>query len=127
MLPDAYSSSKKTGNANSTLNIDKFKIVIKSLHQICNNNLKILSVTDKREYEKKPDHYCDPSEKMGSTNASDADMECTANPSCHMFFDWKGAGYRFYACDNTGKAEASKVGSVLYQKLNGKYIHIYEM
>ena len=26
MLPDAYSSSKKTGNANSTLNIDKFKI-----------------------------------------------------------------------------------------------------
>ena len=120
MLPDAYSPSKKTGNANSTLNIDKFKIVIKSLHQICNNNLKILSVTDKREYEKKPDHYCDPSEKMGSTNASDADMECTANPSCHMFFDWNGAGKRFWACKNTAMTKASIVGSVLYQVLNGK-------
>ena len=120
MLPDAYSSSKKSGNANSTLNIDKFKIVIKSLHQICNNNLKILSVTDKREYEKKPDHYCDPSEKMGSTNARGADMECTANPSCHMFFDWNGAGKRFWACKNTAMTKASIVGSVLYQVLNGK-------
>ena len=55
---------------------------------------------------------------MSSTNIIDAKIECTANPSCHMFFDWKGAGYRFCACDNTGKVEASKVGSVLYQKLS---------
>ena len=57
---------------------------------------------------------------MGSTNASDADMECTANPSCHMFFDWNGAGKIFWACKNTAMTKASIVGSVLYQVLNGK-------
>ena len=64
---------------------------------------------------------------MGSTNANDAKIECTANPSCHMFFDFKGAGNNFAACEHTAMTEASTVGSVLYQKLNGKYIHICEM
>ena len=65
--------------------------------------------------QKRPDTYCAPMTRMSSTNLNDAKKECTTNPSCHVFYDSKGAGGKFYACDNTTTIKNSTVGSILYQ------------
>ena len=68
---------------------------------------------------KKPDTYCTPMTKMNSTNVNDAKKECTTNPSCHVFYDSKGAGGKFHTCDNTTSIKDSTVGSILYQVRKG--------
>ena len=68
------------------------------------------------EYAKKRDHWCDPYQRMTAITFSDAKTECSENVSCHMFFDWKGTGNKFYACENTASIEESESGSILYQK-----------
>lgn len=61
---------------------------------------------------------------MSSTNINDAKKECTTNTICHVFYDSKGAGGKFYACDNTTSIKNSTVGSILYQVPLGNIIYM---
>ena len=60
------------------------------------------------------DTYCSPKKKMDSTNVNDAKKECVSDPSCDMFYDRKGAGSSFRACDNTASIRNSTIGAILY-------------
>ena len=68
-------------------------------------------------YGKKRDHWCDPGKLMTAITFSDAKTECSENVSCNMFYDYKGTGNKFFACENTASIKESGSGSILYQKL----------
>ena len=82
-----------------------------------------MSFTAKKEYEKKPDSYCEPSYAMSSTNLNAAKKECDGTAYCRRFHDWKGNGNSFFGCYKAS-IRHSKEGSVLYQLKYGN-IHIY--
>ena len=97
-------------------------MAIRSLQYICISNVKLLKFTDKRQYVIKPDTYCTPKKKMSSTNLDDAKKECIIHPSCDMFYDRKGAGSSFRACENTASIRNSTIGAILYH-LSGNITH----
>ena len=70
--------------------------------------------TDERQYVITPDTYCSPKKTMSSTNINDAKKECISDPSCDMFYDRKGAGSNFRACENTASIRNSTIGAILY-------------
>ena len=87
------------------------------------DSFKTFLFTDAQRYVKKPDTYCTQNKKMSSTNINDAKKECATNPTCFVFYDSKGAGEKFYACDNTTTIKDSTVGSILYQVPLGNKIY----
>ena len=74
------------------------------------------------EYAKKRDHWCTPYQSMTAITFSDAKTECSENVSCNMFYDYKGTGNEFFACENTASIKESTFGTVLYQN-DGNKVH----
>ena len=55
---------------------------------------------------------------MISNNLIDAKQECQDNPSCVMFEDVSGEGYRFHFCKDSSSEYSSNAGTILYRKYN---------
>ena len=66
-----------------------------------------------------PESYCVPANVMSSSNVYDAKKECDSILNCHRFFDNRGSGKHFYACDNTAIVYDSTEDSIMYHALLG--------
>ena len=66
-----------------------------------------------------PENYCVPANVMSSSNVYDAKKECDSIPNCDRFYDNRGSGKHFYACENTAVGYESTEDSIMYHALLG--------
>ena len=125
-IAQAANLTSSPSGSNLFLHVTNF-CFSKTITGFCIYNLKILIFTGPREYVRNPDNSCNPGERLTSTNVNAAKEECDSIPSCHMFYNYKGNGKSFYACENTASVQSSAAGSILYQVLSGnKWYMQYE-
>ena len=72
------------------------------------------------------DRNCSPGKNMSSRNINDAKEECLTNPNCHMFYNVRGRGKSFWACEDTANLAADFSGDILYRpEGNNAYTQFY--
>ena len=72
------------------------------------------------------DRNCSPGKNMSSRNINDAKEECLTNPNCHMFYNIRGEGKYFWACEVPGSMTDSFSGDILYRpEGNNAYTQFY--
>ena len=67
------------------------------------------------KYKIMPNSLCTSMTNLGTT-LSETKHQCSADPSCTMFYDVKGEGTTFKMCDQDAEIKESTSGTVLFVK-----------